>query len=135
MRLLIQSDSETVDLFKELQLLTNTAKVTLADIVVDESRNEITIPMERKSYERKRLLLGESYKLVSSELINSRLIIKNVAHCKMEDNLHLSNIQLLFGVRIKNKEIYLSSVEEQSGVSAFEMPIEVRSYDIELRDD
>ena len=73
MRLLIQSDSETVDLFKELQLLTNTAKVTLADIVVDEFRNEITIPMERKSYERKRLLLGESYKLVSSELINKQI--------------------------------------------------------------
>ena len=92
--------------------------------------------MRRKSYERKRILLfGERYKLVSSELIDSRLIIKNVVDCKIEDKLHVPDIQLLFGVAIKNREVLLHSVEEQSGVAAFDMTIEVQSYDIELRDE
>ena len=135
MRVLIQSDSDVGALFKELELLTNAAKLTLANITVDESRNKITIPMQRRAYERKRFLLfGERYKLVSSELIDSKLIIKNVVDCKIKDNLHFLEIQLLFGVAIKNKEIHLHSVEEQSGVTAFEMIIEVHSYDIELRD-
>ena len=135
MRVLIQSDSDVGALFKELELLTNAAKLTLANITVDESRNKITIPMQRRAYERKRFLLfGERYKLVSSELIDSKLIIKNVVDCKIKDNLHFLEIQLLFGVAIKNKEIHLHSVEEQSGVTAFEMIIEVHSYDIELQD-
>ena len=135
MRVLIQSDSDVGALFKELELLTNAAKLTLANITVDESRNKITIPMQRRAYERKRFLLfGERYKLVSSELIDSKLIIKNVVDCKIKDNLYFLEIQLLFGVAIKNKEIHLHSVEEQSGVTAFEMIIEVHSYDIELRD-
>ena len=135
MRVLIQSDSDVGALFKELELLTNAAKLTLANITVDESRNKITIPMQRRAYERKRFLLfGERYKLVSSELIDSKLIIKNVVDCKIKDNLYFSDIQLLFGVAVKNKEIHLHSVEEQSGVTAFEMIIEVHSYDIELQD-
>ena len=135
MRIIIKSDSETLDLFKGLELITNAAKVTLASIMVDASRNEITIPMQRRSYERKQsLLFGERYKLLSPELIDSKLIIKNVVGHKIKDNLHLPDILLLFGVAIKNKEICFCSSEEQSGVTAFEMSIEVQSYDIELRD-
>lgn len=136
MRIIIQSDSDVVDLFKGLELLTNAAKVTLASITVDGSRNEITIPMQRRSYERRRLLtFGESLNLVSPEWTDSRLIIKNVVDRTIRDNLHLPDILLLFGVAIKNKEIRFCSAEEQSGVMVFEMSINVQSYDVELRDE
>ena len=136
MRVKIQSDSDVINLFKELALLTNGAKVTLASIVVDESQDEITIPMRRRSYERKRIFLfGEHYKLISSELIDSRLIVKNTVDYEIKDKLHLPEIELLFGVTIKNKRIYFCSVEEQSGITAFEMSIKVRSYDINLHDE
>jgi hypothetical protein len=125
-----------VDLLKGLELLTNAAKVTLAGIIVDESQHEITIPMQRRSYERRRFLLfGERLNLLSSEWIDGRLIIKNVVDYKIKDNLRLPDIRLLFGVAIKNKEICLCSAEEQSGVTAFEMSIKVQSYDVELRDE
>ena len=116
--------------------MTNSAQVTLADIMVDESRTEITIPMKRRSYARERsLLFGEHYKLLSPEWIDSSLVIRNVIDHEMEDNLHLPDIQLLFGVNVKNKEIYFCSVEEQAGVLAFRMSIKVRTYDIELTDE
>ena len=136
MRLLILSDAEAIDLFKGLELLTNAAKVTLSSINVDESRHEITIPMKRRSFERKRFLLfGERYKLLSSDLIDSNLIIRNVLNHKITDNLHLTDILILFGVSIKNKEIILCSAEDQSGETAFVMSIKVQTYDIELLDE
>lgn len=136
MRITIQSDSEIPDLFKGLELLTNAAQVTLADIMVDESRNEIAIPMKRRSYARERsLLFGVRYKLLSPEWIDSSLVIRNVVDHKAENNLHLPDIQLLFGVNVKNKEIYFCSVEEQAGVLAFRMSIKIWTYDIELTDE
>ena len=135
MRITIQSDSETPDLFKGLELMTMSAFVKLADIKVDEAGSEIIIPMKRRLYERMRsLLLGERYKLISNDLIDSRLIIRNVVDHNVDDNLNLPEIQILFGVIISNKELYLCSVEEQSGVIAYQMSIQVKTYDIELID-
>ena len=136
MKIIIQLDSEAIDLFKGLELLTNAAKVTLSSVRIDKSRNEITIPMKRRSYERKRFLFFcERYKLISSDLIDSILIIRNVLSHKIIDNFNLADVLLLFGVSIKNKEIFLCSAEEQSGATAFEMSIKVQTYDIELRDE
>jgi hypothetical protein len=136
MNVIIQSDSEMPGLFREFELLTHAARVTLTSIVVDEARHEITIPMQRRGYERKRFLFfGERYRLISPELIESELVVRNVASYRIDDPLGLPAIQLLFGVAIKNKEIYLCSVEEQTGVTAFEMSMKVQSYDIELRDE
>ena len=36
MRVLIQSDVDVLDLFKGLELLTNAAKVTVANVIIDE---------------------------------------------------------------------------------------------------
>lgn len=136
MRISIQSDYEIIDLFKGLELLTNFAQVKLASIMVDEFRNVIAIPMRRRSYQRKRFLfIGERYKLLSPQLINSNLVIRNIIDHREEDNLRLPEIQLLFGVNVKNKEILLCSVEEHHGVAAFRMNITVQTYDIELRDE
>jgi hypothetical protein len=136
MRLTIESDCETIDFFKELELLTNAAQVTAASIVIDEAKNEITIPMKRRSYKRQRFLfIGERYKLQSPDLIESRLIVKQVVAHEQEDNLHLPEIHILFGVNVKDKEISLCSAEEQSGVTAFRMSIKVTKYDIELSDE
>ena len=116
--------------------MTNAAKVALASVLIDESRKEITIPVKQRSYERKRsIFFGERYKLLSIELIDSKLIINNVVSHKIHNNLNLPEIHFLFGVIIKNKEIRFYSTEEQSGVTAYEMYIKVQSYDIELRDE
>jgi hypothetical protein len=135
MRLTIESDSEIIDLFKGLELLTNAAQVTLASIVIDGFKGEITIPMKRRSYERQRfLLIGERYRVLSPELIESNLVIREVVAHELEDNLRFPDIHILFGVNAKYKEISLCSADEQSGVSAFRMSIRVRKYDIELSD-
>jgi len=135
MRIVIQSNSEESDFFKGLALLTNAAEITLETIVIDETQNEIRIPMRRKSYERRRLLFfGERYKLISPELIDSVLVIKNVISHNLKDNLHLADIHILFGISIRNKEIFCCSAEEQSGVTAFEISIKVQAYDLELQD-
>jgi hypothetical protein len=136
LRIKLQSDSEMPDMFKGLELLTNAAFVSLANIIIDESQNQITIPMERRSYKRERFLLfGERYRRISKELIDSKLVIKNVVDYRMDDNLHLSEIQLIFGVSVSDKEIYLCSAEESRGIPAFTMSIKVQTYDIELVDE
>ena len=134
MRIFLQSDDETKDLFKELEFLTNSAEITLSYLNIDEINKKIVIPLVRKNYRRKKGFLRGSYKLSSSKLIKSELIVKNILDYEINDNLNLKSIDILFGVNISNKEIYLSSVEERSGVTAFDLSIKVSSYDLELID-
>jgi hypothetical protein len=135
MQLTIKSDLDISDLFRGLELLTNAAGITLADIVIDEARHEVTIPMRRWSYERGRFLFVNYFKELSPEPIASTLVIRDTASCDLKNRHDGPQICLLFGVKIENREVYLCSVEEGHGVPCFEMTIRVLSYDIELRDD
>jgi hypothetical protein len=134
MRISLQSETDTQDLFKQIEILTNAAKVKISSISFDDSNKVITIPMVRKHYKRKKGLLVERNKLSSSKLTESELIIGDFINYKVNDTLHLSDITILFGVKINNKEIYLSSVEEKSGKTAFDLFIKVNSYDLEFID-
>ena len=134
MKISLQSDTDTQDLFRQIEILTNAANVTISNISIDEKNKVISIPMVRKHYERKKGLLVESYKLSSSKLTESELIIRDFINYKIDDTLNLSDITLLFGVKINNKEIYLSSVEEKSGKTAFDLFIKVNTYNLEFID-
>ena len=134
MKLVIQSEKECYDLSRGLELLTCNATVKPSNIRINESTRTIIIPMERQEYKRKRSIFVESYKLISSSIVRSILTIRNVNTHTITDNLHLPEIHLLFGVSMRDKEILLGSVEEQSGLHAFGMSIKVRSYNIELDD-
>jgi hypothetical protein len=135
MMIAIQSAILPTDFTSGLELLTNAAEITIAEIVIDEARHEVMIPMRRWSYERGRFLFVNYFKELSPEPIASTLVIRDTASCELKNHHDRPEFCLMFGVKIENREVYLCSAEEDHGVPCFEMTIRVLSYDIELCDE
>lgn len=128
--------SAAPEIASQLALLTDSAELVPSEIYFDEEDRQITIPMMRKEHVRKRSVLGlhESHRTVSPKAVESVLIVRDVLQCIPKDRFSLQRITLLFGVRLKENEVYLCSAEESGGISAFELQIKTGSCDIELRD-
>jgi len=128
--------SDSPELLSQLALLTHNAEVTPSAVTFDEQTATVTIPMRRRHYARQRTLfgLGEKFRQIAPEKTESVLTIRDVIEFHKEERIPLPAIQLLFGVNVKEKEVYLCSAEERSGVHVFEVHVKVRSYSIELND-
>ncbi len=99
--------------------LTNHAKVDLQKIDYDPEKELAVIPLTRYRVVsgRKLLKLGE-YQRDYNTPIQSRAVIRNIQNAEIEKAdtcKDIKEITLIFGINIKQKEIFFGSAEEASG--------------------
>jgi hypothetical protein len=120
---------------KDIAIATDNAKIFITDISYMNEERSVYIPF--RYIEIKNRKNEELYDLFASkkmELKNSLVIIKDVESLKIINNCKdkVDEITLLFGINIKDNEIYLSSAEEYHGDVLFEMNIIVNNINIEI---
>ena len=128
--------SYTPEHASQLELLTLGAELVPSEITFDALTSSVIIPLTRGHYRRKRIFfgIGEGYERISPETTESLLIVRDVVRHQLHDRHWVPEISLLFGVKLTKEEVYLCSVQESPGVHGFELRINMRSVDIELRD-
>ena len=140
MYLRIIGDSFTEHIFKEIEAITNHGTLHLNRVDYNKEKKMISIPIERYTIDVvKKKFLGTvtSYKYDKNLRIPSLVIIRNVTGCKIENNFddpNILTITMLFGLNIKDSEIYISSVEEDKGIICYSLTTNVDGIDIEIRD-
>jgi len=133
--LLIPPFSET------LSFLTNGAKVCVDDIHYDEAKGTVNLYMQRKEITGfKKSFFGQMQPVYDQTMIKSLLTIRQVEemNIRVDDRLIEdcnSCFTALFGVKLDEKQLSLSSVEEVSGITMCQIYIKVKEMSIEFGDD
>jgi hypothetical protein len=133
----IIGDYFSPNVFREITALTNYAKVNIKNVIFEENKNILSIPIERYHIETFRRFLGPKYN--QKKKIPSLIKIGAVRKYNIENHFNeedITQVQLLFGlsVRINEKEIYLGSVDECLGQSCYSITAMVGQFDIEISD-
>jgi len=67
--------------------------------------------------------------------VPSTLTIRNVLSCKIENTGQCNEISILFGMKIKDNEVFLSSAEESHGITCYSLHCEILAVDVEIADE
>ncbi len=139
MRLLFKSNIYIKEICRCFEYLTNNAALKPSDILYNEEKREVIFSFERYKIEKfkKRFFCFYEIPLYDkNSKISSTIIIKSIERCDIINltKEKVSEIKILFGVKIDKEEIYFCSVEEEKGKNLFEMKLNINDYDIELKD-
>lgn len=127
------------NLKKKIQTLTNYAIIRLDRVIVDREHGTVEIEMERMQTSQtkglERLFSHVNYD--RKNRIKSHLRIRNIIDISILDRSVNEENQctVLFGLTIKDNELYISSAEETGGDPMYELSINVNEIDIELQDE
>ena len=140
MKIAYKSDLLIPSVQKAISVLTDKAQVFLKDITYDEAKGIVDIFILRKELVKfKKSFSGEMKPIYSQNMIESLLTIRQVEEVdlKIDDRL-VSNcgscFTILFGVMVKDKQLYLGSVEEIQGDILCQIFIKVKQMNLEFYD-
>jgi hypothetical protein len=139
MYLRIIGNSFTENVLKEILVITDSARLFFREIKYDEAKRIIFLPIQRFGVIGKRRFFGSRmpYKYDRNTRIRTLVTIRNVEECKIQNNvddLTKSEIIIMFGIGVRGRNIFLSSLEEYRGVKRYSMILKVSEVDIELND-
>lgn len=135
----IIGSSFTENVFKEILVITDRAKLFFREVKYDEREKIVFIPIRRLAVIGKRRFLGSRmpYKYDRGTKILTLVTIRNVEECRIANNIHdplKSEIMIMFGIGIRDKNIIISSAEEYQGTRGYSMILKVSELDIEMSD-
>jgi hypothetical protein len=139
MYLRIIGNGFTQNILKEIEAITDSATLFFRNVKYDEKEKIIFLPIERYRIKRRKKLLGliTPYSRNMNIAIPSSIVIRNVTNCGIEDNSEIEDtkVTLLFGLTIKDNEMFICSVEEdiKKGAS-YSITLKVSEIDIEISD-
>jgi hypothetical protein len=119
--------------------LTDGAKLRVNQIHYDDNEKVLTLPIRRiiaANAKGRPRTIASGIANDRSKLNESRIVIRKIQSYS-QSNLcgnNVSEITILFGVKVDENEIYISSAEELSGELMFELLIKVSEVDIEISD-
>jgi hypothetical protein len=143
MKIIFESSGVIESVASSLAILTNMAEICVNDIRYDSSNGIVEIPMKRReAMERNRKgFLGWllSPKVSGYTWIDSVLTIRQVISMKMDVDDTLvtkcnSRFSVMMGLKMKNDELYLGSLEEASGKTLCNIFITVKGINLEFAD-
>lgn len=139
MRILIDSQIFLPNIFRDIAVLTDKAKVILEKIEFNKDNKSIRMPIKRKNIGnfKSNIFFSKGSSIVKDDKeIASIIIIENVIDFEIKDNSDgmISEFMILFGIKISEREIYISSVEESRGNNLIEIIIKVEKIKFELCD-
>ena len=140
MQLRIKGTGFTENVFAELSALTDRATLRFKDVNYKKEDKVIFIPIERYAITGRSKFFGTivPYKIDKSARIKSLLTIKNVVDCEIVNNIDdpsIFEVTILFGVKVKGKQIYVCSAEETRGVTCYSIDLAVNEVEIEIEDE
>ncbi len=121
-----------------LSLFTNYADIEVGQIRYDEEKKRVEIPLRRKVVDFEKTFFGRRTKYHQGE-VRSVLRIEHVERLdfkKIENALEKMGglVTVLFGPKIDERKIYVSSAEEERGKPIVEITMYISRVDIELVD-
>jgi hypothetical protein len=130
-------------MFKEIESITNYGTLYFTKMEYNEEKKTISIPIDRcKIKAIKKIFWGTttSYKYDKNIKIPVLIVIKNVDSCKIENNFedpNVSKMRILFGLQInmKDREIFIGSVEENKGKTCYSIELKINKIDLEIADE
>lgn len=133
MNLRIQTHELPVTLLKVVGLMANHGKLRIAEVQYDPKEKTVCFPLERFPITGKSILTVTRH---AKTPVRCRVTFRNVTECKIEDRTDgMEIVDLIFGLTLRQDEIYLCSSAEDRGTPCYEMTCRVSSLDIEIRDE
>ena len=132
MKVRIQANELPNAVQKALGAIANKGLLRPQDVIYQEDERQVTFRFRRFPILRKSML---SRTRQSASLIPSRITIRNVSACRIEDTETCEEITILFGIGMKGDEIFLSSAEERSGTTCYMLRCTVSEIDVEIHDE
>ncbi|MFC1529310.1 hypothetical protein ACFL6R_01205 [Gemmatimonadota bacterium] len=136
MHLHLRGENIPEALCEALAAITDNARLNPTGVAFDDISGSVQFPIERYPLIRQRRVRSNLHDW--SNPIQSTLTVRRVVSCRIEDITTSGPeepIHLLFGVRVRDDEIYLCSAEEDRGSTCFSVTIDITGVDIELNDD
>ena len=141
MRVHIDSNVFFKNIFSDLNLLTYGAIVKVEKVNYNKDDKSLTIPLKRWRLldikVKRRLFSIEEYPIYhDNELIDAIIKIKHINNCEIINICPDETIEIiiLFGIQFREKEIYISSVEEYNGEPLYQLRSNIDSFYIEFFD-
>jgi len=130
MKIRIQTNDPSGQILKRVAALLSSARLRPADVEHRPDEQLVTFPLRRHPFLRGGFFGTRRAK----EAVPSRVTIRNVTESFPVDGGQCEEIRVLFGLSVRDGEVYLCSVEEDQGVTCFELRCRVGGFDIELED-
>lgn len=115
--------------------ITDHARLRHAELTHDESSHIVRLPITRFPLTKQRRVLGNVHDWHGP--IRATVTVRNVVACELVDHTTPDlgdEVQLLFGIRVRGKEISACSAEEDRGQTCFSVTVEVGELDLEITD-
>lgn len=140
MKLIVESSLMTPSIAETFSILTSAARICLDDIQNNKTEGIVKLLMKRKELLgfKKHILLGIQ-PVYGKARLDTVMTIRDVVemNLKVDDRLVKecdSCFTVLIGLKVDEKELYLGSAEEVSGVTLCEIFIKVKKINIEFAD-
>ncbi len=143
MKIIFESSGKIEPVANSLTILTNMAEICVNDIRHYTASGIVEIPMKRRETieQNRKGFLGWSLppKNIGYTWIDSVLTIRQVIAMKMDvDDILVtecnSRFSVMMGLKMKNDELYIGSLEEASGKTLCNIFITVKGIDLEFAD-
>jgi hypothetical protein len=132
MKLRIQGNNLPNTLLEAVGALANKGMLRPQDAMYQEREGVVTFRFQRFPITGKSVLSGTRHSHIP---IISKVTIRNMLSCVIEDTAKCDEITILFGIGFKDNEIFLSSAEESSGATCYILKCSVSGIDIEIVDE
>jgi len=123
---------------RDLEVLTNYARLMPRQVKHDPIARTVTFPLMRRALLSYRFgFLGRPIATYADEYVPAELVVRNVQECVIEDHsdaVGTKEITLIFGIRLDSNRLALSSAEELSGVHAYGLTALLTQTDVEIVD-
>ena len=135
MHLRLSGERIPAELLELLAALTDGARLRHADVTHDPQSREVRLPITRFPLLKRRRLLPNVRDRQTP--IISVVTVRNVVTCDIENSVPADlghEVQLLFGLQVRDRRVYISSAEEDRGHTCFSVTLQVSELDIEIAD-
>ena len=123
----------------DIESITDKAKLQIENVKYDLGNKTVKIPIKRyKIKDYKKGIISRFKKPVydKNQIIYSEIIVGNVENYEVKNicDEEQKEVTILFGVQLKENEIYISSAEENQGENIYEITITTSCLNIEIID-
>jgi hypothetical protein len=127
-----QADELPETVLKAVGALANKATLRIADVEHRPADQLVTFRIQRLPITGMSFFEGTRH---AKTPVSSRITIRNVTDCKIEDDKQCETICIIFGLGFKGHEVFICSAEEDRGNTCFRLTCRASSLDIEIKDE
>ncbi|MEE8547666.1 MAG: hypothetical protein V3S63_06110 [bacterium] len=137
-RIEFKGEHFTQNLFRELKILTNKARIRIDEVVYEKDKELVVVPLDRLELETGRGIIRDHKYNSDGKRSRCELVIYHVTGCAIENRFEKPGdpawATVLFGMKVEKGTVYIGSAEELSGSTCYSIEVSVKELEIELYD-